>query len=1154
MLKIASRIAALFVVVIVMSLSWSQSGQTASSCTVERGIDPLDVLNQQTIRHNVWIALDTSGSMDEGIESPGDLPTRIDTARDVIIELLDHPDLVDGLGNPKFNWGFTFFDMPYGGNPGFDGKAGPPASWDANAVDPFILEWKCPQGTDPDNPYGNPADEDGDGYPETPTWCKGMDEEIFLPPACGEDDPREDIKDTVSTLAGLINPDGWPQTYGGSNADATPNGVMLDELSEFIQTQPLLPGQKNYVILVSDGEDTCECYNYMYDDPATLLDESTLDTYDDITDPDVKMLRGTTGTSAKTHSFNSDDSSPETRNFGNRHEQDVAAYNAGLKARVAYERLDDIDNDGNGGDGEIFVVAMAVEGSSRAIRINHLGWEASGLTRPAFFATQQDDLRDALLDVFGQIDGPTSSVSSGLSVVGSVKEVIASHTNTTHGYTGGDFIAGGVGDTEVRKLRTLHRNNVLFTTSFELPGFRGHLKAYNIYEVQADESRTPDFTEIWDAGDALQTRDLSSDPRRIFFNRANGTGGQLGQTIGTTGLSATDLGVSAGFLSDLDPLGVGARNATDAVEIVEKVLQGWRLVIHPTNGFYTSTALGAPLNFSQFETDGTTKNWKLWDATNSAPAVVLNPPRSPDADPPVPTFEYSDFYGDEINRLTAVYLGTNGGMMHAFRADNGYELYGYIPHDLLPDLKDFARTLVTDNNGITGHQYFISASATVQDAYLQDAPSGDPEWRTVLAFGRGAGGKFVTALDITDVGEWDGSTPTFITGTCSSCLPTDFDEPELLFTVGNNEDGVSVIRSSGVLTSVNNNDYDGFGETWSLPVMGRVHNGTAEGQWLLFMGTGYGCVGTDEGRYLYALTLEDGTVYKKLGPIDDVPGAAIDQNGTPATPTLFNPHEPGVNDGRDFVTRVYIGDLQGVIHKLDATANDPDDWEFGPFFEVTEEADEDVAQGAHNQPITVMIEALKLVGDSTIYLFVGTGGDNRVDLTDPDSFKMVGIVDTDSSSTIPDDDPAFPGELLTLEDGDKFFFHLPEGERVTVPPVLARNTSTNGVVFFATVREEYDAASCSTTFNSTLFAATVTKGLGSFDLDPSTAGVQDQTDLGEGKVTSLFHRDEHLYVSKSGGVNTDAETQVLGSDEFPAPGITAGTIQILVDGFRMSPF
>jgi len=198
---------------------------------------------------------------------------------------------------------------------------------------------------------------------------------------------------------------------------------------------------------------------------------------------------------------------------------------------------------------------------------------------------------------------------------------------------------------------------------------------------------------------------------------------------------------------------------------------------------------------------------------------------------------------------------------------------------------------------------------------------------------------------------------------------------------------------------------------------------------------------------------------------------------------------------------------------------------------------------------------MKLVGSDTIYLFVGTGGDSRVELTDPDRFKIVGMEDTDSASTILTTDPAFPGNLLTLEDGtSKFFLDLPEGDQMTVAPVLARNTSTNGVVFFATNRREFDTTSCTTGYVGTLFAAGVTTGLGSFDLDPSTGGVQDEVDLGQGKVTGLFHRDEHLYVSKSGNIGAASETDVLGADGFPTPAVAAGTVQILVDGFRYSPF
>ena len=85
-----------------------------------------------------------------------------------------------------------------------------------------------------------------------------------------------------------------------------------------------------------------------------------------------------------------------------------------------------------------------------------------------------------------------------------------------------------------------------------------------------------------------------------------------------------------------------------------------------------------------------------------------------------------------------------------------------------------------------------------------------------------------------------------------------------------------------------------------------------------------------------------------------------------------------MNDGKDYVTRAYIGDVQGVVHKLDATDADPGNWEFGVFFEVTDEADEDEAQGDYNQPITARIAILKLLGADDIYLFLGTGGDSRV--------------------------------------------------------------------------------------------------------------------------------------------------------------------------------
>ncbi len=55
-------------------------------------------------------------------------------------------------------------------------------------------------------------------------------------------------------------------------------------------------------------------------------------------------------------------------------------------------------------------------------------------------------------------------------------------------------------------------------------------------------------------------------------------------------------------------------------------------------------------------------------------------------------------------------------------------------------------------------------------------------------------------------------------------------------------------------------------------------------------------------------------------------------------------------------------------------------------------------------------------------------------------------------------------------------------------------------------------------------------------------------------MTGLFHRDEHLYVSKSGGIGMAGETMVLGSDTFPTPPVGTGQLHLLVESFRPSPF
>ena len=646
MLKTMLKRTTLILVSGVLAITLSQSQGSAAFCVIERGLDPLDVLANE-VKHNVWIILDRSGSMDNPFDNVSG-PRRIDEAQAVINEVLT--EFVDAYGEPRVNWGFRQFLC--------NSRGGSCSSLD------FV-------GTN---------DPSGSDCP-TNTRCGGLLDDDVEPPGCEELSTVTDIQ----SLMDLTN--GGEQWARG----LTPNGISLVQLANqikagYLDTNSMLPGQRNYIVLLTDGEETCECHQDVNDsNPSPMLRGQTADPT-----PNVPV---TVPPGPDTGDCDNDGNTTE---LDNTEVAAVRGYNAGLRGEEAFKILHENTAPYDGSQGDIFIVGMGINDQGCHTPqdfqniTNHLAWNASGASlgspdaRAALFATKRDELKEKILDVLSRISLPTTEVTLGSPIVGSVKELIPLADSTV---AAADIVASGVNDVQARVLRVEYRNNILLTTSAQTPGFKGHLRAYNIFKVidpgLPTETREADFTQVWDAGEELQTRNLQSDPRTIYFS-ADGSSSTLLDFVeaGSGGdLTAAQLGVSAGFLSDYDPLDDGAATAADAAEIVEKTIRGWRLVITASDGFYDPLVPGK-LNWSQYENDGVTGTWKLFESTRSAPAIVLNPPRSPDADPPEPVLEYRTFYDDEINRLTTVYLGTNGGMMHAFRADNGYELYGYVPHDL----------------------------------------------------------------------------------------------------------------------------------------------------------------------------------------------------------------------------------------------------------------------------------------------------------------------------------------------------------------------------------------------------------------------------------------------------------------------------------------
>ena len=450
---------------------------------------------------------------------------------------------------------------------------------------------------------------------------------------------------------------------------------------------------------------------------------------------------------------------------------DFAAYNAGLKGETA---LKAIDPDLDGSKGNLFTIGMDLSATDKT-RLNTISWMASGariasrdrnLMNAALFADNRAELVDAFEDILAAIGIPTSEVALGPSSVATVREVVPTYTNTDVSAVElappGAASAGDI--REARIARANHRNNVLFSATVEVPSFRGHLKAFNIYTVTDPAfprtAREADFSLIWDAGVELQDDD--PDLRPIFFNKEGST-----QVLPfTTGnVLPEDLGVVAGYLSELD--GTGALTDEDARDIVVKVTRGYRLSVDSDTGtIYNANGL----NFSLFDENGD-RTWKLFENTAGSVAVVSNPPRSPDFDPPLAhSSKYGvggsvagdGFFWDHFNRKTVVYYPSNFGMMQGFDAETGAEIVAFIPDDIIglapnelagsrDTLKDVVRNIVTNNNGVLNHKFTLSGNATVDDVFLRSDHGEDDEWHSMIVFGRGRGGRFITAMDITTV-------------------------------------------------------------------------------------------------------------------------------------------------------------------------------------------------------------------------------------------------------------------------------------------------------------------------------------------------------------------------------------------------------------------
>lgn len=477
--------------------------------------------------------------------------------------------------------------------------------------------------------------------------------------------------------------------------------------------------------------------------------------------------------------------------------------------------------------------------------------------------------------------------------------------------------------------------------------------------------------------------------------------------------------------------------------------------------------------------------------------------------------------------MTVAALGAND-MLHMFRAGpscrtpggtgaaatyagcsadpgpGGDELWGFVPYDRLIALKDIMQPQTRANK-----TYIIAASMRFADVFV-DAPGGAATisvgtaaltspvprgvWRQILFFGRGRGGRYMTALDVTGRGAY--------TTAALSTQP-----PIVLWSRGNpdTDNGANATSDTpagtGIVvnTTADYNAYKKMGETWSVPAIAFVPrpnnvttrrpypgvSGDAGGvPFVAYMGSGYGAAG--EGTTFYTLDATTGDVVAAVDVEAAAVAAGVQRTGLPyanavvASPAAFSasqlvsgtPAHPA-----DPTTKVFVGDLHGRL------------WKFLSSSPSTPLLMADV--GA-DQPLGTAPALLAIAQKP--YVFVTSGNDSRA--PDTTNFKYFGFRDdgddttaTYSASPTSTTDPGVkvysPAAYLFSDVlGTKF--------RGTLQPATALSSANNGRVFFGGTRFNDPGTAfapppypCRSSFDSVIFALGAETGQAAYDLSGS---------------------------------------------------------------------
>ncbi|MDR0273912.1 MAG: pilus assembly protein PilY [Burkholderiaceae bacterium] len=329
----------------------------------------------------------------------------------------------------------------------------------------------------------------------------------------------------------------------------------------------------------------------------------------------------------------------------------------------------------------------------------------------------------------------------------------------------------------------------------------------------------------------------------------------------------------------------------------------------------------------------------LGDVAHSGVAYVGAP--APDA-----ASGHAGFAAAHAGRAPAVYVGANDGMMHAFDAATGDELFAYIPSWLGPRLS--ALTDPRYGSAAVAHRAYADATPVIGDARFGES---EGDWKTVLVAGTGAGGRGVFALDVTD--------PENFSPSKALWEFTQYDDPDMGFVLGKARIVQMRMNDPNAATPV---------YRWFALVPAGV-NSYVPGESGIFSRTGAPAI------FLLALDkpagqtwVQGGNYYKISLPLD----AALAATVAPGIVSL-----EAFTNASGAVTYVFAGDLHGKFWALDFTRFGASNWTDAKLSKFTSGTAYPMYiardRAGAIQPITAAPVILQGTDASTHYVGFGTG-------------------------------------------------------------------------------------------------------------------------------------------------------------------------------------